>query len=48
MSKETYCAKYSQDCGDYFKALQTPDERAERMLASKKQVLIKYLLINKP
>lgn len=36
MSREAYCVKYSQDCGDYFKALQTPDERAERMLASKK------------
>jgi len=36
MSEKTYCAKYSQDCVDFFKKAQETDERAARMLAAKK------------
>ena len=37
MSEKTYCAKYSQDCVDFFKKAQQTDERAARMLEAKKQ-----------
>lgn len=46
MSKETYCAKYGNDCGDYFTALKTPDERAERMLANKKAGMLGIRITN--